>query len=187
MGSVVTFFALVYSPWLPCLAWIDIVILGVLYYSAYDYRARRKFMHTQFITQDIRINARPERVWQALTDPKQLEAWFSPGAAWEIPSLEVGGQAIWHSSENETDVHSIEVVEPPHRFALRWLPEQPATPLLTTYTLEEENGKTHLTVTETGYELLPEEERQKRMESGKQGYAQALKSLKDLIEGDSTQ
>lgn len=134
------------------------------------------------IERTIWIKAPRERVWRAITDPKELEAWFSPGLPWEISALEVGGTVAWHTSETDVEIHIIEVLEPPRRFTIRWEPKPPETGLVTTFLLEEENEGTRLTVIETGFELVPEEQRRKRMEGSTEGYTTALESLKRHIE-----
>jgi len=54
--------------------------------------------------------------------------------------------------------------------------------MVTTYRLEEENGGTRVTVTETGFEALPDDIRQKRFDSTAQGYETVLADLKVYVE-----
>ncbi len=133
------------------------------------------------VERSLWIAAPPERVWRAITDAKEIEAWFSPGSPWEISELAEGGTVVWHA-DGEDAVHVIQLVEPPRRFAYRYEPAPPETPLTTTYTLDDENGGTRVTVRETGYELVPAELRQKRVDGSLAGYDQALAGLKRYIE-----
>jgi uncharacterized protein YndB with AHSA1/START domain len=80
-------------------------------------------------------------------------------------------------------VHVIEVLDPPHRLVMRSAPEPPATPEVTAYTLDEENGGTRLTLTYTGYELMPDDVRQKRMLQDQMGFGMMLENLQAFIEG----
>jgi uncharacterized protein YndB with AHSA1/START domain len=134
------------------------------------------------IERSIWIASSRDRVWRAITDTHQFTQWFSPGLPWELTALEEGGKLIWHSSNEGSDLHIIEKVDPPHQYVIRWQPEPPEKPLVTTYTLTEENGGTRVTVTESGYENLPEDVRQKRAESSAKGYAEMLAELKAFIE-----
>ena len=138
-------------------------------------------MEALFVERIIWIAAPRERVWRALTDGQQIEAWFSPGQPWEVSALEPGGTVVWHA-EGEDALHVIQVVDPPRHFAYRWEPAPPETPLTTTYLLEEENGGTRLTVRETGYEQVPAELRQKRMQGSQDGYDNVLADLKRYLE-----
>jgi uncharacterized protein YndB with AHSA1/START domain len=128
------------------------------------------------IERSIWIAAPRERVWQAVTDPAQIAAWFAPGTAFSqngnIFSIRVG--------EDDMEVAIIEVFDPPRQLTTRSLPERA---LATTYTLEEENGGTRFTVTETGFEALSEEARQARLDQDDQGWSMALENLKAYIDG----
>ena len=47
-------------------------------------------METLAIERRVLIHAPLERVWSAITEPAQLEHWYAPGCAWEIPALQPG-------------------------------------------------------------------------------------------------
>ena len=130
------------------------------------------------IERSIWIAVPRERVWQAVTDPAQIAAWFAPGTSFSqngnIISIRVG--------EDDMEVALIEVFDPPRQLTTRSLPDRA---LATTYTLEEENGGTRFTVTETGFEALSEEARQARLDQDDQGWIMALENLNAYIEGRS--
>ncbi len=84
--------------------------------------------------------------------------------------------------ERELEVAIIEVVDPPRHITTRNLPERSIT---TTYTLEEENGGTRFTVTETGFESLSEEARRERLDQNGKGWESVLKNLKAYLDGRS--
>lgn len=125
-----------------------------------------------------------ERAWQAITDPKQLEQWFAPGCPWEIETLAVGAPVKFYNSPTDVALHTIEILEPPQRLALRWY-EQADLPMLTTFLLAAENGGTRVTITEAGFAAFPAAKQQKRMEETTKGYADALANLKAYLEGKS--
>jgi uncharacterized protein YndB with AHSA1/START domain len=82
---------------------------------------------------------------------------------------------------------TIEVVDPPRQFTLRWQPdrEYPAMTLVTTFLLEEENEGTRVTISESGYETMPAAARQQWLEAVGQGYAKSVENLKAHLEGRS--
>src|SRR5690349_9891585 len=104
------------------------------------------------IERSIWINAPRERVWQAISDPAQIAQWFAPGT----PISQKGNIISIRIGDQDMDVAVIEVNDPPRQFTTRQLPDKLVA---TTYTLEEENGGTRFTVTETGLESLSEEAR----------------------------
>ena len=127
----------------------------------------------------IWIDAPRERVWRAITDPAQIQQWFSPGTPWALTGLEVGGKLYAVGYESQTGV--IQVIDTLRQFTYRWDFPTPGTPiaLTTTYTLEDENGGTRVTITETGVGSLPED-----VQNGK-GWQMALENLKAWLEGSA--
>jgi uncharacterized protein YndB with AHSA1/START domain len=139
------------------------------------------------VERSIWIAAPRERVWRAVTDPKQIQQWFSPNTTWELSALEVGGRLFVRDPESgaEMYVQVIELIDPPHRFVTRAEPEPPAAPEVTAYTLLEEQGGTRLTVTHSGYELEPEDARWNNMERNTFGFGMMLQNAKAYLEGNS--
>jgi len=148
---------------------------------------KTKNMEKIAVERTIWIAASRERVWQAITDPAQVEQWFSPGTAWKSSGLEVGGTLSVYNPDTDSHmyVQVIELVDPPHRLILRSRPEPPETPKVTTWILEEENGGTRLILTYSGYELDPEDSRQKNMDENAVGFGLMLENIKAHIEGKS--
>jgi uncharacterized protein YndB with AHSA1/START domain len=146
---------------------------------------RREAKATFAVERSIWIAAPPERVWHAITDPAQIEQWFSPGTSWRLSALEVGGRLFVPNAETGAEMYTqvIERVDPPHRFVLRSVPEPPATVEVTVYTLQEEHGGTRLIITHSGYELVPEEMRWSAMEQNAFGFGMMLENAKAHIEG----
>lgn len=136
----------------------------------------------------IWIAAPRDRVWLALTDPEQLQQWYSPTTPWELSALEVGGRFYVNDTETgaEKYVEIIEVVDPPHKLVTRAVPEPPSIVVKSKmYTLQEEEGGTRLTVTLTGYEQEPEETRWRTMEENTFGFGMMLQNTKAYVEGQS--
>ena len=129
------------------------------------------------------IATAPERAWQAITDPQQLEQWFAPGCAWEIDTLAVGGTVKFYNTPDDIALHTIETLDPPHEFALRWYEQD--NPMLTTFRLTAENGGVRVTVIESGFAALPIAVRAKRLAQTAMGYTGSLENLQALLEGRS--
>ena len=133
------------------------------------------------VKRDIWIAAPIEQVWQAVTNAETIMKWW--GDTWVIHTLKVGG-AVEFGRPGDMIQATIAVLDPPRQFSIHW-PPQPgyqATNAYTIFDLAEANGGTHITVTETGYEALSGEERQKRLERTGEGYTKVLANLKALVE-----
>ena len=153
-------------------------------YVAALFGFRRESEKTFAVERSIWIAAPRERVWRAITDPVQLEMWFSPGTSWKLTALEVGGRLFIPDPEtgDETYVQVIQRIDPPHRFVTQSLPASPGSAEVTAYLLQEEDHGTRLTITNSGYELLPEDGRWSAMEQNAFGFGMMLENLRAYVE-----
>ena len=145
-------------------------------------------MEVLAVERSVLINASPQRVWQAITDPVQLEGWYAPGCPWEIPSLQVGATVKFHNTNTDIQLATIEALKPLHQFALRWQldPAHPGITLLNAFLLEEENGNTRMTVSQAGYESLPDGMREEQLQQDADAYMAIAESLKNYLEGSKS-
>lgn len=135
------------------------------------------------VEKTIWINVPRERVWRAITQSQEIMQWWDD--YWEISALEVGA-VVKFGTPDDFMIATITVVDPPRQFTIQWPPppQYHRIEIFTTFLLEEENGGTRVTVTETGFEALPDDIRQKRYDQTAQGYTTVLESLKELLEGE---
>jgi uncharacterized protein YndB with AHSA1/START domain len=92
---------------------------------------------------EIEIDAPAERVWQALTEARELERWFPLEAEVEPGT----GGRIRMSWGNEFDGwNTIEAWDPPHHLRISWDAGQ-----ATDFYIEGRGGRTHLRVVTSGF------------------------------------
>ncbi|HEU4744400.1 MAG TPA: SRPBCC domain-containing protein [Anaerolineales bacterium] len=153
-------------------------------YVAALFGYRRETEKSFAVERSIWIAAPRERVWSAITDPTQLENWFSPGTSWTLTALEVGGRLFIPDPDtgDETNVQVIQLLDPPEHFVTHSLPESPGSSEVTAYLLQEERGGTRLTITNSGYELLPDDGRWSAMEQNAFGFGMMLENLRAYLE-----
>ena len=146
---------------------------------------RRQYKEKLAVERSIWLAAPRERVWQAITDPRQIQQWFSPGTQWRLSALQIGGRLSVYNPETDGDmyVQVIEVFDPPHQFVTRSEPESSEPAYVTNWTLEDENGGTRLTLTHSGYELEAEDTRHGNMEQNAFGFGMMMENLRAHIEG----
>ncbi len=154
-------------------------------YIAALYGFRREAKAAFAVERSIWIDAPRERVWQAISDPKQLQQWFSPTTPWLLSALEVGGKFYVYNVETETEMYTqmIELLDPPHQLVNRSVATPPETPYGTAWRLDEENGGTRVTITHSGYELEADSTRHPNMEQNAFGFGMILENLKAFSEG----
>jgi uncharacterized protein YndB with AHSA1/START domain len=126
------------------------------------------------IEQEILIAAPPEVVWELVTDPEHVGAWF--GDAAEI-DLRPGGDAALTWEGHGTFLARLERVEPPRFFSFRWARPKDTPPAegnstLVEFSLSAEGDGTRLRVVESGFAALavPEDERAQRFADNTEGW-----------------
>jgi uncharacterized protein YndB with AHSA1/START domain len=143
---------------------------------------RREAQETFSVERSIWIKTPRERVWQAVTDPQQIQQWYSPNTAWVITALEVGGRLFAPDPTTGEQLYAqvIDEVEYLTRFVTRALPDLHEA---TIYTLAEEGNGTRLTITNTGYEWKAEDQRHPSIEQNGFGFGMVLENLRAMLEG----
>jgi uncharacterized protein YndB with AHSA1/START domain len=132
---------------------------------------------TEVATRNTIIAADRERVWRAITSPEQISQWFDGSMTWDF-ALAAGASITLSMNGAHLGTATIAAVEPPERFAFRWTPE-PGNPAetLVTFLLESVAEGTRVTVTEAGFEALPDDVRQRRRDMNGKGWDIALTHL----------
>ena len=142
------------------------------------------------ISREIVIDAAPQVVWAIVTEPRHVARWFSDEAQID---LRPGGamRLTWHG--HGTYPGRVEAVEPPHRFAFRWVRREDDEPgegtsTLVEITLAGEGPRTRLRVVETGFQRLTwaEEDKARYADENSQGWSHELTELRDYAAGLSS-
>ena len=105
------------------------------------------------ITREVTVAAPPGAVWDALTEPAELAAWF--GAEAEV-ELRAGGAIRFRWADGSERRGLVIEVDPPHRLAFRWRELRTGPPgstatdaTVVTFTLAADERGTRVTVTES--------------------------------------
>ena len=145
------------------------------------------------IEKSIQLKFPRQRVWRALTIASQFGAWFGVMFEGEFAS----GQPIQGKFKNAKYVHIafeviVESITPETLFSYWWRPfaieadvdysAEPRT--LVSFTLEDRDGGTLLTVVESGFNGIPAARRAKAFEMDSQGWTAQMRNIeKYLAEG----
>jgi len=144
------------------------------------------------IEKQIEITAPVAKVWDALTDYKKFGAWFrvkleAPFVAGEISR----GYITWPRYEHLKWAATVKEIVPEKLFSFTWHPYavDPAvdyskeTPTLVEFRLEATATGTRVTVTETGFDKVPEARRAEAFRMNDGGWAQQVKNLEEYFVG----
>jgi uncharacterized protein YndB with AHSA1/START domain len=104
---------------------------------------------SQEITHETPLEAAPEKVWQALSDPALRDRWLAPA---EVAPHHGGPIAV-------------EVIEsdPPHRLRVAWSNADGELQSEVTFTVTPRQAGSHLRIVHTGLGVRPAETAQLRM------------------------
>ena len=137
---------------------------------------------TDRIEKVVHLGVPRSRVWRALTDVEQFNAWFGSALTGAFtPGAEVSGRTmtLW-----------IETMEPERLFSFRWHPyaiepgidyaAEPTT--LVTFTLGEAGKGTKLMIVESGFDAIPASRRAKAFSMNSGGWDGQAKNLQKFLE-----
>lgn len=147
-------------------------------------------MNTDRIEKQILLRAPLARVWKAVSDAREFGLWF--GVAFDGPFV-AGQRLVGRVVPTTVDPEvaklqaphagarfeiTVERIEPMRRFAFRWHPfavdpaidyaQEPMTLVL--FELEQVEGGTRLTISESGFDRIPLERRAKAFTANEGGW-----------------
>jgi uncharacterized protein YndB with AHSA1/START domain len=148
-------------------------------------------MMSDSVQKQIHLEASIARVWQAITDPAEFQAWFGISLSGGFKAGTTIYCAVVDQPEWAGRQFPIEVVtvEPPHRLVVRWHPypvegiDLSTEPMTTCeFTLAEAGGGTDLTVVETGFDAIPEARRADAFRMNDAGWTQQMQNIRRYLE-----
>lgn len=147
------------------------------------------------IIKTVEIAAPVEKVWDALIDHEKFGTWFR--VALDQP-FAVGRSSTGHMTYPGYEEYRWEArivaIEPMTRFAYEWpatggdkalMESGVAVPewTLVEFILKPTAGGTHLTVTESGFDAVPEPRRTNVLRSNEGGWAEQILNIKTYVGG----
>jgi uncharacterized protein YndB with AHSA1/START domain len=163
------------------------------------------FQVSDRIEKKVQLKAPREKVWRAIIDPRQFGSWF--GVRFEDGPFEVGTLTVGRMTPTSVDPEVaslqkpfegmpfqivVERIEEMARFAFRWHPfaadESPAADEPTTlveFALADCHLGTELTITESGFDALPDERRAEAYANNEGGWEHQAHLLAKYLERPS--
>jgi uncharacterized protein YndB with AHSA1/START domain len=147
---------------------------------------------TDVIRKQVDMKASPERVWQALTNAEQFGTWFrvrleTPFIVGQAASGNITHPGYEHIRFNVL----VEEMQAPTLFVLRWhsyaidpkvdYSGEPMTRI--EFRLEPQGTGTRLTVTESGFDRIPEHRRAECFRMNDSGWAQQMENIRGFVDG----
>lgn len=144
------------------------------------------------IVKTITLKAPRMRVWRALTDSAEFGQWFR--ARFDGPFVvgeKVRGTMTHPECEGAPFETLITRMDPERAFALRWHPypveptadfaSEPTT--LVEFRLEDAGAGTKLTLTESGFDALPENRRVEAFRLNERGWTEQMVNIERHVDG----
>ena len=147
---------------------------------------------TDRIEKQVILGAPRSRVWRALTDVSQFNAWFGVSLTTPFePGAEVSGTIAIRGYEHVTMRIWIEAMEPERFFSFRWHPyavepgvdysAEPTT--LVSFRLEDAPDGTKLTIIESGFDAIPASRRAKAFSMNDKGWTGQAENIRKFLAG----
>ena len=134
------------------------------------------------IERTVELAHPPAKVWAAITTAEGLGTWFGHQATID---LRPGGSAQMTWTSGDKAEMRIERVDEPTTFGFTWhlygLPAEDPRRTYVEFTLEPVDTGTRLTVVETGFAQLPDDDYRKAFSSNTDGWASELAELVDYL------
>ena len=145
---------------------------------------------TDRIEKKIVLRAPRSRVWRALTDVGEFNAWF--GVKLEgvfAEGKKVRGKITHPGFEHLTMEIEVARIQPETHFSYRWHPYaiepnvdySKETPTLVSFDLADAEGGTMLTIVESGFDAIPPARKRKAFEMNDGGWTQQLESIRKHV------
>jgi len=146
--------------------------------------------NTNVIQKKIELKAPISRVWRALTDYREFSTWFGVDLKDEFAVGKTVSGRINHPGYDHTWDATFKKIEPEHYLSLTWHPcggdktidYSKETPTLVEFQLEQKNGGTLLTVTESGFDNLPSHRRAEAFAGNDAGWTVQLGRISNYLE-----
>lgn len=147
---------------------------------------------TDQIRKEITLRAKRSRVWRALTDSTEFGQWFQVRLEGPFRVGEpIRGQITYEGCEHMVLEAWVERMDPEELFSFRWHPHaldpdkdysgDPTT--LVEFRLKDVEGGTHLTITESGFDALPEELRSESFLRNEGGWTIQVENIRAHVDG----
>ena len=138
------------------------------------------------ITKSIELTANTSRVWRALTDYQEFGDWFRVKLEGPFsPGQTSRGYITYPGYEHLKWEAEVQRMETEKLFSFTWHPYaidpkkdySNETPTLVEFVLEATRQGTLLTITESGFECIPEERRDEALRMNEGGWDEQLKNI----------
>lgn len=147
-------------------------------------------MSTDRIEKIIVLDAPRSRVWRAISDAEEFGKWFGVDLEGPFaPGETVHGRITLPGYEHLTMDVMVDKLEPERLLSFRWVPHvmdpdadtsgEPTT--LVEFRLDEVPEGTRLTLTESGFDAIPDEHRKETFIRNEQGWTEQMKNIEKHV------
>ena len=145
---------------------------------------------TDRIEKRVTLNAPRSKVWRAISDAAQFGEWFGVKLESSFKAGETVRGKILHPKYQHMNLDmEIEKIEPERYFSYRWHPypidsevdysKEPTT--LVEFMLGDENGRTNLTIVESGFDRIPLARRAEAFRMNNDGWTGQIKNIEKYV------
>ena len=138
------------------------------------------------VRREAKLSFPVQRVWSAITDHKQFGEWFRVKFTEPFQEGKTASGMILHKGMEHIELNCVvQKIQPQELFSYTWHPYAIKTdvdysqemPTLVEFSLAATSKGTHLTLTETGFDALPEARREEAWRMHEGGWTQQMYNI----------
>ncbi len=140
--------------------------------------------NTEPVVKEISIDASISKVWEALTKKEQIAKWLMPSDDFELKAGATFNMMGESKGIKYPHICTIKEIVPEKKLSYTWAIKDKLSDTLVTYELEEQDGKTKLTLTHSGWDKVTLNKEGTTRDDYNNGWEQVIPGLKKFVESN---
>lgn len=136
------------------------------------------------VVKEVTINTHVSKVWDALTKKEQIAKWLMPSDDFELKAGTTFNMLGTSKGVEYPHVCTIKEIVHEQKLSYTWAVKDKLGDTLVTYELEEQDGKTKLTLTHSGWDKVELTTEGASRDDYNNGWEQVIPGLKKYIENN---
>jgi uncharacterized protein YndB with AHSA1/START domain len=145
---------------------------------------KRTMGNTEDVIKEITIDAPVSKVWKALTEPEQIVNWLMPPENFELKVGTTFNMLGTSKGVEYPHICTITEIIPEKKLSYTWAVKDKLSDTLVTYELEDQNGKTKLTLTHSGWDKVKLTTEGTHRDDYNNGWEHVIPGLKKYLENN---
>ncbi|MBS1494147.1 MAG: SRPBCC domain-containing protein [Bacteroidetes bacterium] len=140
--------------------------------------------NTEPVIKEVTIDAPVSKVWKAITEKEQIAEWLMPSNDFELKAGTTFHMTGSSKGVEYPHICTITEIVPEKKLSYTWAVKDKLSDTLVTYELEEQDGKTKVTLTHSGWDKVTLNTVGATREDYNNGWNHVLPGLQKYVEAN---